>query len=91
LHKLGDQIGIAAEEALACGLPVIEPTSLKIFDSPAILKSEKTFKDADRKLKEFFALSLKKRKKLSKQARKYAEKTFSDKAWKDIYIDFYLK
>ncbi len=91
LHKCGDQMGFVGEEALACGVPVIEPDSLKIWSSSAILKAKISVRDVNNKIKKFFSLSKKRKRKLSMEARRYAQNKFSIKTWKKDYINFYLK
>ena len=90
LHRHGNGIGITAEESLACGVPVILPDTLTMQDSPAIIKTPISSEQVDKRLKEFFSLPKKERKKITKEAREYAEKYCSDDIWKKEYIKFHL-
>lgn len=92
-HLQGYPLGITAEEALACGVPVLHIEKLTAPDSnsPAIIKIPFNVKEANKKIRNFFQLSNVNKNKLSKEARSYAEKYCSDEVWKDKYLDFYLK
>jgi glycosyltransferase involved in cell wall biosynthesis len=90
LHRHGNGIGITAEEALACGVPVILPTTLTMPKSKAVILADVSLDSTDRKTKEFFSLSKEDREKISKESRKYAEKYCSDEVWKEEYSKFHL-
>lgn len=90
LHRHGDGIGITAEEALACGIPVILPNTLTMKDSPAILKTSFSVEEINKKIRKFFSQPKKEREQLSKEARRYAEKYCSDNVWKNEYTKFHL-
>ena len=90
-HLAGDQIGIFAEESLACGIPTLQSLFLKIWDSPSILKSEISSNKINKVLNKFFSLSEKQKRDLSKNARDYAKKNFSYESWEKSYLIFYLK
>ncbi len=90
-HRQGCQMGIVGEEALACGVPILHTNRIHAKESDAIIKTSDNKESANKKINEFLSLPKKERKKLSKEAREYAEKYLSDDVWKDKYLDFYLR
>ena len=90
LNRGGGGIGLTTEEALACGVPVVVSEKFRLKGSKALFQVSVKFEEVDSVIKKFFNLNLKERKKLSEIARKYAEDNYSDKAWKEKYIENYL-
>ncbi len=90
VNRGGGGIGLVTEEALACGCPVIVSKEFRLKDSPAVFQSAVNFDEINAKIREFFTLSEKEKKKLSLTARKYAKDNYSDESWKDKYIEAYL-
>ncbi len=91
LHRLGNSMGIVAEEALASGTPVLLPPISTKEETPAIIKIPNSVESVEQALKSFFSLSEKEREVISKKAREYAEKYCSDEVWRERYIEFHLK
>lgn len=90
-HLQGYSLGITAEEALACGTPVLHIEKLSApGKTSAIIKIPFDVENANKKVRAFFELPDNQKKALSKEARSYAEKYCSDEVWKDRYLDFYL-
>lgn len=90
LHRAGKGMGIVAEEALACGIPIILPNTLVLPESSSIIKTKLSLEDANKKTQEFFSLSKKEKQKISKQAREYSLKYLSDDVWKKEFVKFHL-
>jgi len=83
-------LGLTAEESLACGVPAIVRSGEGIIEpSPALLETRGTVKKTQQMVRKFFEKSTRERKELSRIARKYAEKYYSGKFWKDRYIKTY--
>ena len=91
LHRGGTGMGIVAEESLACGTPVLLPNTLTMPKHPAVILTSHSSGEINKELKKFFSLSNEERKKISKEARKYAEKYCSDDVWKKEFIKFHLE
>jgi glycosyltransferase involved in cell wall biosynthesis len=83
-------IGITTEESLASGTPALSCFKEGIIKNLALFLVPVNFKKANQKIKEFFKMSIEEREKLSIEARKYAEKYYSEKANREKYLDYYL-
>ena len=90
MHRDGTQMGIVAEEALSCGIPIIHSDKVFAEDSDAILKLPYSAEKISNEIKLFFSLSKKQKDQLSKKAREYALENLSDEVWKERYLDFFL-
>jgi len=90
INRGGGGIGISSEEALACGVPILVSKQFKLKNSDALLQTSLNFKQVNKAVKGFFKVPEKNRKKLSKIARKYVQENYSDKVWKNKYIEAYL-
>lgn len=92
LHRVrGGGVGIALEEALSVGTPVISPERKGIKKTPAIIQIPIETESVNKEIKKFFSLSPPKRKKLSKKAREYVNKHYSYNALKEKYNKVYIK
>ena len=78
-------------ECMACGVPAINRKREGIPQSPALFKTEVNIEKTNNEIKHFFSKSEKERQKLRKLAREYAEKYYSQAAWKERYISYHLK
>ena len=83
-------LGLTTEESLATGTPAISCFKEGIKKNKALYLIPVNFEKANKTIKKFFELSEDQRNALSKHARSYAEKYFSEKANKERYIDYYL-
>lgn len=91
LHRpTGGGLGLTNEESLACGTPTITAIKREIQTSPALFQIKPTFKMSNEAIHNFFKLSSKKRNELSKLARLYAKRNYSEDAWKSKYIEYHL-
>tara|TARA_Y100000034_G_scaffold122391_1_gene167781 strand:- start:1282 stop:2355 length:1074 start_codon:yes stop_codon:yes gene_type:complete len=90
-HRQGCQMGIVGGESLACGTPILHTNRIAFPDSSAIIKVSDNINEINYKIKEFFSIPKLKRKELSNISRKYAIKYNSDQAWKNKYLDFFIK
>lgn len=90
LHRAGAGMGIVAEEALSCGIPIILPNRVTTPNSPAIFKTSLSIDEINKKMNNFLSLSIKEKQKISELARNYALKYLSDDVWKNKFIDFHL-
>ena len=90
LHRDGSVMGIVAEEALACGTPIIHSKEIGAKNSPAIYKVSHSGKDVSKALRKYIELPKKRKREISKIAREFAKRYYSDDAWKNKYIKYYL-
>ena len=91
LNRGGGGIGLATEEAMACGVPCIISEEFKLKKNPALIEIPIDYNEANQKLKSLINLTKKDRAKLSKIARDYIIKNYSDDVWQAKYIKYYLE
>jgi glycosyltransferase involved in cell wall biosynthesis len=91
LHRLKHGgLGLAVEEALATGISALSPIRPGIKKTSALIQITVNFEKANQSMRDFFKLSSEERKRISKEARAYAEKYYSGEANKDRYVEYYL-
>jgi len=83
-------IDLTTVESLATGTPAIIPPRRGIPQTQSLYQIRFSLQNANKTLREFLNLSGKQRLILSKKAREYAEKYYSDNANKKNYINYYL-
>jgi len=80
-------IGLSSEEALACGVPIVVSKEFKLEPSKALYQVQVDFEKVNKVVREFFSFSEKKKRELSRIARNYTKKYYSDNVWKDKYVE----
>lgn len=86
----GGGLGMTTEESLACGVPAVVPIRKDMKQSPSIIQIPPDIEESDVSVKNFFKLSEKKKRELSKIARIHAKKYYSYNALKYDYCQVYL-
>lgn len=90
MHRAGTGMGIVAEEALSCGIPIILPNKVTTPDSKSIIRSSTKLEEINDKMNKFLLLPKKEKQEISKEARNYAQKYYSDDVWKKEFVKFHL-
>ncbi len=90
-NRGGGGIGLSTEEALACGVPVLVSKDFELDESEAVYQVQTRVSEVEAVIKSFFDLSQKERDALSRKARDYAVKKYSNHFWKEKYIKAYLE